>query len=137
MKDVIAVQTVVNAPIKKVWNYWNEPEHIIYWTFSSDDWETSYASNNLQIGGRFKITTIAKSESTSFSYTGVYTTIKEHELIEYEMNDGRHVKIEFKELSKGVTITERFEPENKYPYEVQRSDWEGTLENFKKYVETN
>ena len=54
MKDVIAVQTVVNAPIKKVWNYWNEPEHIIHWTFSSDDWETSYASNNLQIGGRFK-----------------------------------------------------------------------------------
>lgn len=53
------------------------------------------------------------------------------------MNDGRHVKIEFKELSKGVTITETFEPENKYPYEVQRSDWQGTLENFKKYVETN
>lgn len=137
MRDVITVQTVLNATMKKVWEYWNEPEHIIHWAFSSDDWQAAYASNNLRFRGRFKITKITKDKSTSFDYTGIYTTVKEHELIKYEMDDGRHVKIEFKELSKGVTITEIFEPENKNPYEAQLSGWQETLENFKKYVETN
>ncbi|MGB8767479.1 MAG: hypothetical protein WCC79_09185 [Nitrososphaeraceae archaeon] len=50
--------------------------------FASDDWEAPAASNNLQIGGKFKIkiTMAAKDKSTSFDFAGVYTTVKEHEI---------------------------------------------------------
>jgi hypothetical protein len=50
--------------------------------FASDDWEAPAASNNLQIGGKFKIkiTMAAKDKSTSFDFAGVYTTVKEHEM---------------------------------------------------------
>ena len=65
----------------------------------------------------------AKDKRNSFDFVGVYTTAKEHELIEYDIDDGRHVRVEFKELPQGVRITETFEPENKNPEEMQRSGW--------------
>jgi uncharacterized protein YndB with AHSA1/START domain len=37
MKNTIAVQTVVNASMEKVWECWNKPEHITGWAFASDD----------------------------------------------------------------------------------------------------
>jgi uncharacterized protein YndB with AHSA1/START domain len=37
MKNEITVQTVVKAPIAKVWECWNKPEHITGWAFASDD----------------------------------------------------------------------------------------------------
>jgi len=54
MKDAITVQTVVNAPMEKVWECWNKPEHITGWAFASDDWEAPTAENDLRIGGKFK-----------------------------------------------------------------------------------
>jgi hypothetical protein len=31
----------------------------------------------------------------------------------YDMDDGRHVKVEFEDTPNGVKVTETFEPENK------------------------
>ena len=31
MKDTNTVQTVVNAPMERVLDYWNRPEYIIHW----------------------------------------------------------------------------------------------------------
>jgi uncharacterized protein YndB with AHSA1/START domain len=137
MKNAITVQTVVNAPVEKVWECWNRPEHITGWAFASDDWEAPAAENDLRVGGRFKTTMAAKDKSASFDFGGVYTRVKEHELIEYDMDDGRHVKVEFAESHQGVKITETFEPEDTHPENVQRSGWQAILNNFKKYAEAN
>jgi uncharacterized protein YndB with AHSA1/START domain len=137
MKNAITVQTVVNAPVEKVWECWNRPEHITGWAFASDDWEAPAAENDLRVGGRFKTTMAAKDKSASFDFGGVYTCVKEHELIEYDMDDGRHVKVEFADSPQGVKITETFEPENTHPENVQRSGWQAILNNFKKYAEAN
>lgn len=148
MKNTITVQTIVNAPIEKVWEYWNKPEHITGWAFASDDWEAPHAENDVRVGGKFKTVMAAKDKSTSFDFTGVYTSVKEQELIEYDIglfeehdmikyniDDGRHVKVEFAKLPDGVRITETFEPEKINSEEVQRSGWQAILDNFKKYVE--
>jgi uncharacterized protein YndB with AHSA1/START domain len=137
MKNAITVQTVVNAPVEKVWECWNRPEHITGWAFASDDWEAPAAENDLRVGGRFKTTLAAQAKSASFDFGGVYTGVKEHELIEYDMDDGRHVKVEFADSPQGVKITETFEPENTHPENVQRSGWQAILNNFKKYAEAN
>jgi uncharacterized protein YndB with AHSA1/START domain len=133
--QTIIVSTMVKAPIAKVWEYWNEPEHIMRWAFASDDWEAPAAENDLRLGGKFNIRMAAKDQSSSFDFTGTYTAVKENELIEYDMDDGRHVKVQFMPLSEGVEVTETFEPENMYPKEMQRSGWQAILSNFKKYVE--
>jgi uncharacterized protein YndB with AHSA1/START domain len=133
----ITVQCVIKAPIEKVWEVWTKPEHIVRWAFASDDWEAPAAENDLRTGGRFKTAMAAKDKSMSFDFTGVYTNVKEHELIEYDIDDSRHVKVEFTGLPEGVKITETFEPENTHPETMQRSGWQAILDNFKKYAEDN
>jgi uncharacterized protein YndB with AHSA1/START domain len=136
-KIPITVETTINAPIAKVWEYWNEPDYITHWAFASDDWEAPSAENDLRVGGKFTTTMAAKDKSESFDFSGTYTDVKEHELIEYDMDDGRHVKIEFSEVPEGVRVTETFDPENENTEELQRSGWQAILENFRKYVESN
>jgi uncharacterized protein YndB with AHSA1/START domain len=133
--DKITVQTTVNAPIARVWSYWNSPEHITQWAFASDDWEARDPHNDLRAGGAFKTTMGAKDKSVSFDFEGVYTAVKEPKLIEYDMSDGRHVKIEFAETPDGVQVSETFDPETENSEELQRSGWQAILDNFKKHVE--
>ena len=133
----ITVQTTVNAPIAKVWEYWNGPEHIPGWAFASDDWEAPSATNDLRPGGTFTTVMAAKDGSAKFDFGGTYTAVTENKLIEYNMDeDNRHVKVEFTETPDGVRVTETFDPEHENPAEMQRAGWQAILDNFKKYTET-
>ncbi len=134
-KNAITIETIVKAPISKVWEYWSKPEHIVHWAFASDDWEAPTAENDLRDGGRFKTTMAAKDKSQSFDFSGIYTLIKEHELIEYDMDDSRHVKVKFTQVPEGVKVIVTFDPEKENSVEMQRSGWQAILDNFKKYVE--
>ena len=139
----ITVETTINAPMEKVWEYWNGPEHITKWAFASDDWEAPFAENDLRTGGKFKTTMAAKDKSASFDFNGIYTNVVPNSLIEYDMEKApneeksRHVKVEFKETPEGVKITETFDIEHENSEEMQRSGWQGILDNFKKHVENN
>lgn len=133
---VITVQTTVNAPLAKVWDCWTNPKHIPGWSFASDDWEAYGAENDLRVGGRFKTTLAAKDKSFSFDFGGVYTALKEQALIEYDMDDARHVKIEFTQTPEGVQVVEAFDAEASNPVEMQKDGWQAFLGNFKKYVES-
>lgn len=137
MKKPITVQVAVDAPIAKVWEYWNEPEHIGGWAFAQDDWEAVDIENDVRGGGKFKTRMQAKDGSQGFDFTGTYSVVREHELIEYDMEDGRHVKVEFKETPKGMQVIETFDPESENPEKVQKSGWQAILNNFKKYAEEN
>jgi uncharacterized protein YndB with AHSA1/START domain len=137
----ITVEAVVHAPMEKVWEFWTKPEHITHWAFASDDWEAPHAENDIRTGGRFSTTMAARDGSSTFDFTGVYTDVREHERIEYDMDKApneaanRHVKTIFTPEKDGVRITQTFDPENKNPQEVQRTGWQAILDNFKKYVE--
>lgn len=132
----ITIQTTINAPIDKVWEYWNKPEHIEKWAFAQDDWEAYGAENDLRVGGTFKTTMAAKDKSASFDFTGTYTKVDEHEVIEYTMDDGRKVSVKFETVDGDKTkVTETFDPESENSAEMQRAGWQAILDNFKKYVE--
>ncbi len=133
----ITVETIINAPVSKVWDYWNQPEHITQWAFASDDWEAPAAENDVRVGGKFKTTMAAKDKSEIFDFAGTYSAVQEHSLIEYDMEDGRHVKIEFQTAPEGVKVIETFDPENENPEDMQRAGWQAILDNFKKHVESN
>ncbi len=133
----ITVQTIVYAPIDRVWQCWTETKHITQWAFASDDWEAPSAENDVRTGGRFKTVMAAKDKSISFEFTGVYTNINTNNQMEYDMDDGRHVSVEFEEIpDDGVQITQIFQPETENPLEAQRKGWQSILNNFKKYVES-
>jgi len=133
--NTITVETVVNAPIEKVWAYWNEPQHIPGWAFASDDWQATDPVNDLHPGGKFNTHMSAKDGSAAFDFSGVYSAVQPYELIEYDLDDGRHVKIVFASIPDGVAITQTFDAENEYPFEVQQQGWQAFLDNFKRYTE--
>ena len=134
-KTNITVQTTVEAPIEKVWNAWNKPEHITQWNSASEDWHTPKASNDLRVGGKFNATMAAKDGSMSFDFEGTYTKVKQNEAIEYTIADGRAVKVAFDSKDGKTQVTETFEAESENPIEMQRGGWQAILNNFKKYTE--
>lgn len=134
---MITVETIVKAPLKKVWLYWTAPEHITQWNQASDDWHCPAATNDLRTGGTFSATMAAKDGSFSFEFGGVYNEVKEYDRIEYVMGDGRNVKVVFSGTDEETTITESFDPENQNPAELQQQGWQAILNNFKKYTEEN
>ena len=137
MGTIITVQTLVQAPLSKVWTFWTSPEHIPGWSFASDDWEAYGAVNDLKAGGRFKTTLAAKNGGFSFDYSGVYTVVQEPRLLEFDLDDARHVKVEFTATPEGVKVVETFEAESQNPVEMQRGGWQAFLDNFKKYAESH
>jgi len=131
----ITVEALVQAPIAKVWESWNKPEHITKWCQASDDWHAPFAENDIRTGGTFKTTMAAKDGSFSFDFGGVYSNVKENELIEYAMADGRKVKITFKAEGNATKVVETFDPESENPVEMQRGGWQAILNSFKNYTE--
>lgn len=132
----ITVETIVNAPVEKVWTAWTEPAHITKWAFASDDWEAPYAENDVTVGGKFLTKMAPKNSTEGFDFTGTYTAVTPHQLIEYTMDDGRKVSVQFQDLDGKTKVIETFEMENENPEEVQRGGWQAILDNFKKHAES-
>jgi uncharacterized protein YndB with AHSA1/START domain len=135
-KTSITVETLVNAPIDKVWASWGEPQHITKWCQASPDWHAPHAENDLRTGGKFKTTMAAKDGSVSFDFGGVYNNVQKNKLIEYNIADGRKVKVTFASEGNKTKVVETFDPENENPIEMQRGGWQAILDSFKKYTET-
>ncbi|AWO02059.1 polyketide cyclase [Chitinophaga alhagiae] len=132
----ITIEALVQAPIEKVWQYFNEPEHIMQWAFASEDWHAPASSNDLRPGGKFSTTMAAKDGSFSFDFGGVYSDVQKHQRIAYEMSDGRKVKVTFAPEGGGIKVVQAFEAEDENPVEMQREGWQTILNNFKKHTET-
>jgi uncharacterized protein YndB with AHSA1/START domain len=135
-KTAITVESVVNAPIEKVWRSWTEPESIMQWCQASDDWHAPYAENDLRKDGKFKTTMAARDGSVSFDFEGVYTNVVHHQLIEYAMSDGRKVSIRFSPEGNTTRVVETFDAESTNSLELQKQGWQSILDNFKKYTES-
>src|SRR5438105_13352102 len=107
-KKTITIETTINAPLSKVWDCWNQPEHITKWAFASDDWEAPVAENDLRTGGKFKTRMQSKTDKTQgFDFGGTYTRVIEYEVLEYTMEDGRKVSTQFETTGDDQTkITE-------------------------------
>lgn len=70
-KAIITVETTVNAPVEKVWEFWTKPKHITNWSFASEDWHAPRAENDLRPGGKFLTRMEAKDGSFGFDFGGV------------------------------------------------------------------
>lgn len=131
----ITVETIIAAPIAKVWTLYNTPEHIKNWNAASDDWHTTASTVDLREGGQFSSRMEAKDGSMGFDFAGTFTKIVEHERIEYSFGD-RKATIQFTNTAAGVQLSITFEAETTYSLEQQQQGWQAILNNFKRYVES-
>ena len=135
-RTIITVEANIAVPVEKAWECWTNPTHILNWNNASDDWHTTRATNDLRVGHQFLSRMEAKDGSFGFDFTGTYAVIEPYKKIEYNISDGRNVKIDFTNQGNTCRIVESFEPEQTHTIEMQRSGWQSILNNFKKYVET-
>jgi uncharacterized protein YndB with AHSA1/START domain len=131
----ITVEATVNAPLPRVWSAWNTPEDIREWNAASADWHTTRSTVDLREGGRFLARMEAMDGSEGFDFEGTYTRIVPQKLVEYRMDDGREVRVEFVEHGGGVHLQETFDAENENPAELQRQGWQAILDAFVRHVE--
>ena len=131
----ITVETAVAAPIEQVWRAYTTPADIKQWNAASDDWHTTAASVDLQVGGAFSSRMEAKDGSMGFDFAGTYTKIVENKLIEYSFGD-RTAKVEFVQGKNDVTLRVTFDAEETNSVEMQRGGWQAILNNFARHVES-
>ncbi|MEY3427524.1 MAG: hypothetical protein RIS60_876 [Pseudomonadota bacterium] len=130
----ITIETIVQAPIDKVWRAYTSPEDIIQWNAASDDWHTTSSSVELRVGGTVSSRMEAKDGSFGFDFAGTYTKIIPNELIEYEFFN-RSASVEFMQIKEGVKVRITFIAETEHSVEDQEEGWQAILDKFARHVE--
>jgi uncharacterized protein YndB with AHSA1/START domain len=130
----ISVETIVAAPIARVWQAYTTPEDIKQWNAASDDWHTTASTVDLREGGDFSSRMEAKDGSFGFDFAGTYTKIVAPKLIEYSFGD-RTAQIDFSEVPGGVRVGVTFDAEETNSVEMQEQGWLAILKNFARHVE--
>lgn len=133
----ISVQTTISADLRKVWDYYNGPEHITKWNFASDDWHCPKAENDLRLGGKIRTRMEAKDGSFGFDFEAKYDEVVDQKKITYTLLDGRQSTTEFVAKDNLTKVKTTFDAESQHPIAMQKEGWQAILNNFKKYVENN
>ncbi|KQR91508.1 hypothetical protein ASG01_14160 [Chryseobacterium sp. Leaf180] len=133
----ITVKTEIDAPVKKVWDYFTNPAHITKWNFAHESWHCPHAENDIKAGGNFNFRMEAKDGSFGFDFKGKYDSVNPPHTITYTLEDGRNVEIVFQEMDGKTEVTQIFEPEKTNSEEMQESGWQAILDQFKNYTENN
>lgn len=131
----ITVSVRIQQPAKVIWHHLTNPASITKWNQASDDWETTKATVDLKVGGRFLSHMQAKDGSAGFDFEGTYTLVKPYRRYDYVMEDGRKVKVTIQGLFGIKTVTFVFDPETENPRDMQQDGWQSILNSFKRFVE--
>jgi uncharacterized protein YndB with AHSA1/START domain len=134
--EKISIQVTIQAGLKKVWDYYTNPAHIIHWNFADPSWHCPRAENDMRVGGIYNARMEARDGSFGFDFKAIHTEIQEGKHFTYEF-DGRTAHIEFKDLNEQTEVVVTFDPESENPIELQRNGWQSILNNFKNYAENN
>ena len=134
MTTKITVETLVDAPVAKVWSAYTTPSDIKQWNTASDDWHTTQSTVDLRVGGVFSSRMEAKDGSFGFDFEGTYTKVVPQELLEFSFGD-RTASVAFIPGAKGVTVRVEFDAESENSVEQQQQGWQAILNNFAKFVQ--
>lgn len=134
--QTITVEVLIKRPVRDVWTNFTDPRAIEKWNHASDDWHCPKAKIDLEVGGRFSYIMSAIDETASFDFNGTFTSVGMYKNIQYEIQGGRKVNVNFEEISDGSTkVTEIFDAETENSPELQRQGWQAILVNFKSVCE--
>jgi uncharacterized protein YndB with AHSA1/START domain len=136
MSNKITITAIINADVKKVWDYYTLPEHITKWNFADPSWHCPSASNDMRVGGQYLARMEAKDGSFGFDFGATYDEIVDGEKFTYSMGD-RQVTVVFKKDGDKTEVTVTFDAEDQNPLEMQKNGWQAILNNFKQYTEAN
>jgi uncharacterized protein YndB with AHSA1/START domain len=129
----ITTEALIDVPIETVWRAFNDSTEIVRWDASAE-WHTTWASNDLELGGLLKLRIESKHDGSGFDFVATYIRIEPMRVIEWQTDDDRNVHIEFVETEAGVIVRQIFDAEPIPSVDEQRQDWQGVLDNFARHV---
>jgi uncharacterized protein YndB with AHSA1/START domain len=107
----------------------------VQWNQASADWETTTATVDLRVGGRFLSHMQAKDGSFGFDFEGTYTSVNPPHHYAYFMDDGRDVAVTLTEQGLFTEVVFVFDPEQENPRQMQQEGWQAILDSFKGFIE--
>lgn len=131
----ITIDTMIDAPVERVWRAYSTPADITQWNFASDDWCCPSAESELKVGGNYKARMEARDGSLGFDFEAVYEEVEPHEALTMVMSDGRKARTMFDAVGGQTKVTTTFDAEEQNSIDMQRDGWQAILNNFKRYVE--
>lgn len=131
----ITVEATINAPVEKVWNYYNGAEHIVKWNQADPSWHCPSASVDLRVGGKATSRMEAKDGSFGFDFNTTFTAVEPNKHIAYKMEDGRGCTIDFTADGNTTKMVIVFDAETQNTIELQKGGWQAILNSFKSYTE--
>lgn len=133
----IEIEKVIKADVDAVWRAWTTPDDIVQWNAASPEWHCPSATIDLRPGGKFSYRMEARDGQMGFDFCGTFTAVTFGERIEFLLDDGRPVTVEFIPGEGQVTVRESFSAESEHSGEQQRQGWQAILNNFALHVESN
>jgi len=134
----ITVNTIISAPLERVWQAHTTSAEITQWNFASDDWCCPSAAVDLQVGGKYQARMEAKDASFGFDLEATYSEVEPNQALTMVMTDGRQARTTFEAIDAHRTqVSTIFDPEQQNSIAMQRAGWQAILDNFKDYLETN
>ena len=129
----ITIETVVHAPIDKVWAAWDHARR-----HRAVERRIRRLAHHESIRRparrrRLFLRMEAKDGSMGFDFAGIYTKVVPNALIESSFGE-RTLQVEFVPGADGVTVRETFDAEETHSVE-QRSGWQAILDRFARHVE--
>lgn len=131
----ITIDTIITAPVDRVWKAYTTPNHITCWNFASEDWCCPSAEVDLRVDGPYKVRMEAKDGSFGFDLEAVYDEVEPNKTISLTLMDGRKVHTIFEIVNSSTKVTTIFDAEDQNSIEMQRNGWQAILNNFRSYVE--
>ena len=136
MSHKISVNATINATLKKVWDFYTNPLHIINWNFADPSWHCPKADNNMQVGGIYKARMEARDGSAGFDFECIYSEIIVFKEFTYGLGE-KTFNVKFANNNNQTEVIISFDPETENPIEIQKAGWQAILNNFKDYTESN
>ncbi len=131
----ITIETIVHAPLEKVWDAWTTAEDVTQWNFASEDWCCPAAEIDLRLDGKYRFRMEAKDGSAGFDLGGRYMVVRPYEFLASMLDDGRMTSVLFSVHQEGTQVVQTFETEDTHTAAQQEAGWQAILDNFKAYVE--
>ena len=136
MSQKISIHATINADIKKVWDYYTQPNHIINWNFADPSWHCPSVTNDMKIGGKYIGRMEARDGSFGFDFEAVYNNIDDGKSFDYTSPDNRNIALSLESKGNHTELNIIFDAENENPIELQKNGWQAILNNFKNYIES-
>lgn len=141
--NTVIISKTIDAPIRRVWQAWTDPNQLKHWFTAMDGSETKVIQFDVKPGGKVRL----KFPGAAGEYTWTYVKIDEPSQLVFDILDfslpqfgkegaGGICNVGFKDLGDKteLTVSGDLAGESKVNRQMAEQGWSGTLDRLNNYL---